>query len=165
MPNSVVMKVDTAQVLRGFENVKKRTRDTGMRRALYAGAVIIRDAARSLVRVRYGLLKRQIGATSGKSKVGAPISASVGIFKGRFAVAGAKTRFGVAYGTKFRKVKALTNRSAFVNPRLYAHLVEFGTVHSRAFSFLGRANSSNGPRALAEAARVFKQFLETEAVA
>ena len=89
-------------------------------RATNITAIRIEQAAGRRVRVRTGALAEAIGSSFSK-KTGV---ARVGIRRGAVIIAG-------------RGGSALTRRGAKVlSPIRYAHLVEFGTVHSRAFPFM-----------------------------
>lgn len=83
-----------------------------VRRGVRAGAAYMRDEARKFVPIRYGVLKKHIYARADRSRDRNEIRAVVTIRKGTVMVGGEK-----------------------VNPRRYAHLVEFGTRHSKAQPF------------------------------
>ncbi len=83
------------------------------RRGVRAGAGHIRDRARSNVAVRYGILRRHIQARGERSRDRNQMRAVVTIRKGERVVDGRR-----------------------VNPRLYAHLQEFGTVNMAPRPFL-----------------------------
>ena len=107
-------------ILVGLRDAKSRLDALGsrvannvVRRAVYAGAVVIRDAARSKVPVDTGALKASIVAKAGAKKKG-EISAGVGVQRRVF-----------SKGKREGKT-----------PRRYAHLVEFGTVTIAARPFM-----------------------------
>jgi HK97 gp10 family phage protein len=100
---------------------------TAVRRALYAGAVVMRDEAKRRVPVRYGALKKAIVAETrgiGKDKRGRP-SKHIAV------VTVAKKSYTVGTTGKLRQVKRKPGERAYsagqIYPRNYAHLVEFGT--------------------------------------
>jgi HK97 gp10 family phage protein len=108
------------KIVLNFRDVRKRLEDLPkkvvskvVRRAIYAGATVIRDAAREKVPVETGALKKSIVAKA-NTKRGGEISASVGVAKKRF----------------------VKGKRAGRYPRRYAHLVEFGTAHSAPKPFL-----------------------------
>jgi HK97 gp10 family phage protein len=108
------------KIVLNFRDVRKKLEDLPknvvskvVRRAVYAGATVIRDAARSKVPVDTGALKKSIVAKANKKK-GGEISASVGVARKKFS----------------------NGKMAGRSPRRYAHLVEFGTAHSAAEPFL-----------------------------
>lgn len=91
-----------------------------VRRAVYSGAIVIRDAARQKVAVDTGALRSAIVVKPNARKPG-EISAGVGVQKKEF----------------------LKGKRAGKNPRRYAHLVEFGSVKMRAEPFMRPAIDAN----------------------
>lgn len=137
-----------------LQQLVPKVRYKAMRRGLYAGAALIRDEARRRVHVRLGFLKRQIRAYAGSPKAKQDLTASVYIARGRFInVPSIRTLKSGAqvYRTKWHRTTATLSsiKGRYVNPRRYAHLLEFGTSHSRAFAFLFAA--ANAKRAQAQA--------------
>jgi HK97 gp10 family phage protein len=100
-------------VRRQLEGLPKSIVNKVVRRAVYAGATVVRNAAREKVPVDTGALKASIVARANKNKKG-EISASVGIV---------------------RRVYKRGNKKG-QQSRRYAHLVEFGTAHSAAQPFM-----------------------------
>lgn len=100
-----------------------------VRRALYAGVKIIRDSARARVSVRSGALKKSIVAETRQvgPKVRGVSAQHVGV------VTIAKKAFTInpkskkARGVKREKGQIAPYKRGQVYPRLYAHLVEFGS--------------------------------------
>ena len=113
---------------------------------MYAAAAAIRDSAKRKVPVRLGFLRRQMAARSGSPRPNGDMVAYVSIAKGRFVVAG-KTKRG---REKFKKtIQSIASiRGRFVNPRRYAHLVEFGTKHAARQPYLEPAAKETTGRAL-----------------
>jgi len=108
------------KIVLNFRDVRKRLEDLPkkvvskvVRRAVYAGATVIRDTAREKVPVDTGALKKSIVAKA-NTKKGGEISASVGVARKNF----------------------VKGKRAGKSPRRYAHLVEFGTPHSAPQPFL-----------------------------
>ncbi|RJP21673.1 MAG: hypothetical protein C4529_07030 [Deltaproteobacteria bacterium] len=100
-------------VRRRLEDLPKKVVSKVVRRAVYAGATVIRDAARAKVPVDTGALKRSIVAKA-NTKKGGEISATVGVARKKFA----------------------KGKRAGKSPRRYAHLVEFGSANNPAQPFL-----------------------------
>jgi HK97 gp10 family phage protein len=134
-----------------------RIRRNALRRGLYRAAVIIRDEARRRAHRRFGFLRRMIRARSGAATAGAEISAHVYIASGRFVASGltktGRTKWAMTKG------KLSTIKARYVNPRRYAHLVEFGTKHSHRYPFLGPAARSIKQRALDQVAMEIRREL------
>ncbi|MCC6426280.1 MAG: HK97 gp10 family phage protein [Phycisphaerales bacterium] len=154
MANRVVdvISIDgTKHLKRVFEELPGRIGTKIARRALYAAALPIRDAARAGVPVRYGALKRSIivktgqqlvDAGGGKKIRGGDLKVYITIDSRAQVLALKRTvkKFMVKgpHGTKARFQEAtwsIVARNAGrgglevgkVDPRHYAHLVEFGT--------------------------------------
>lgn len=128
-----------SKLTRVSDNVRKKY----LRRALYAGAVVIRDEARREVPVRYGALKKQIVAKSSAPDPRAKeVVASVGVARGKFRVSSKVVKKKLAGGLIESKTKYSLKRiekgkgDDVVSPRRYAHLVELGTKRTRAKPFL-----------------------------
>ena len=100
-------------IVKKLEGLPPKVETRVVKVALYAGAVVIRDLARSRVPVNTGALKSRIIAKSKPIRRGV-FWASAGVAKGEFT----------------------TGRRAGRQPRRYAHLVEFGTAHSAAQPFI-----------------------------
>lgn len=101
---------------------------TAIRRALYAGAVLIRDDARRRVPVRTGALKRSIIAQTDRTQE------KSGQYKGYVSIkSNAFTRRGTGR-VKLSKKEPGQRKYAKgeIYPRNYAHLVEFGTQPHKA---------------------------------
>lgn len=139
---------------------KKIQRD-GSRKAAQAGSKIVLDAMKPAVRVRTGLLKKSLGR---KVKAFRDSGVAVGIVGPRtgFKVvkqkdgskAKVQTRFSRLEGTRVNKKGETVDR--YSNPTQYAHLVDGGTVRSRAYPFrepVERATASRVKDAMAEAVR------------
>lgn len=137
-----------------FERLPPVVAQRVARRALYRGAIPIRDAARSKVSIRYGALKRaiivQTGQELAEAGIGARINADgtstnytryarTGNLKVYVTIA---KKYYTQTVTKSGKVRARALRkdenyasptTRRIYPRRYAHLVEFGTApHSTA---------------------------------
>ena len=108
------------KVVLNFREVRKRLEDLPkkivskvVRRAVYAGAAVMRDAAREKVPVDTGALRSAI-VVRPKAKKGGEVSASVGIARKKF----------------------VKGKRAGRSPRRYAHLVEFGNPNAAPQPFL-----------------------------
>lgn len=123
MPSAIDVKVLGAkEVLKSLEGVKDALRKRITRKALYQGAVIIRDEARRLAPVRTGALKGAIVARTDKDPdVPGEYAGYVSIANKPMVLTDAgklvSSKSAAKRGTKGQKL----------NPRRYAHLVEYGT--------------------------------------
>lgn len=134
------------KVVVGFKDVRgrllglpPRVATNVVRRAVYAGAVLIRDKARGNAPVDTGALRASIVARANKSPKG-EITASVGVAR--------KT-----YAKGKRKGKS---------PRRYAHLAEFGSVRSKGKPYLRPALDSNIDAVLDEMVRKMVAGIDVE---
>lgn len=127
-----------------------------LRRSLAAGARVLRDEARSLVPVRTGSLKRSIVSDTRNIKVGSRRVPIARVTIARKSFAGKAS----ARGTHRMAQGATGGR---IQPRRYAHLVEFGTVRTRPRSFVRRALDTKRPQALAVVERVMREEVEKAA--
>lgn len=139
--------VGVQEIIDRIGSLQGEVTQQALRRSLAAGARVLRDEARRLVPVRTGSLKRSIVSGTTTIKVGStrvPI-ARVTIARKSFA-ARASSR-----GTHRLAQGATGGR---IQPRKYAHLVEFGTVSAPPRSFMRRAADTKRSQALAVVERV-----------
>lgn len=129
------------EVSRTLREFPGRIQQKVVRRAIAAAARAVRDEARVNVPVRTGALKSKIISGTRKPKKPGEIVAVVGIAKGKFymkddGTLDRKLKSGSSYRVRARKNKA---RVVVVNPRRYAHLVEFGSKNNQPSAFMRRA--------------------------
>lgn len=125
------------ELRRRFMLLGTKIEDKVMRGALYAGVVIIRDEAKRHVPVRFGLLKKSIKAVSSVPKSQGPsgglVVAKVTIERKKYSAAGftlkGKAKFkGQKYVIKKHNGRGIGDVQGYIVPKLYAHLVEYGTA-------------------------------------
>jgi HK97 gp10 family phage protein len=130
-----------------------------IRRALYSGAVLLRDDARKRVPVRLGFLKKAMVARSGVTQ-GKP-RASVGIARVWFA-----QTLSDNYKLKWRtwkgkqgdaKWRGVQETLQWVRPSRYAHLLEFGAKHMRAQPYMGPALAATRVRMVEQVAQAMRE--------
>lgn len=126
-------------VRRALEDLPKRVTNNVVRRAIYAGAVLVRDDARRRVPVDTGALRNAIVAQANAKKPG-EVTASIGVARKQF------TR----------------GKRAGKQPRRYAHLVEFGTPKKGARPFLRPAVDTNVDAILDAVAEKMRQGVDVE---
>lgn len=125
------------------KNVSKRV----VRRALYAGATVVRDAARAKVPVQTGALRASIVArasspsTKASSLGGNELVASVGIARKKFLRGKRKGKY----------------------PRRYAHIVEFGSRRMAARPFMRPALDTQIDSILGTIAAKMREGINEEA--
>lgn len=119
MAKAVKVKLDgLTALLRELKHVDAKVAKKAVRKATLAGAKIINKGAKRRARRRTGALARSIGQ---KVKVYRPSGTAVAIV-------------GPRKGSKV--VVNVNGKPIPIDPVKYAHLVEYGTQHSRAFPFL-----------------------------
>lgn len=128
------------EVRKALADLPARISKNVIRRAMYAGAVVIRDDARTRAPVETGALRSSIVAKASTTKEG-EIYGSVGVDRKTFSRGKRKGR----------------------KPRRYAHLVEFGTVKSKAQPFLRPAMDTNIDRVLDVIAEAMRKGIDDEA--
>ncbi len=106
-----------------------------MRRALLQAGQPVADRAKEIVRRRTGALADSISvSTKGKNVAGAAA------YSATLADGGSKSEAGIALRSATKSAKsAAPDVEVFIGPSgkiKYAHLVEFGTVHSRPFPYM-----------------------------
>lgn len=124
--DNFALKLDLTDVRRKMELLGVRISSNALRRALLAGAAIIRDDARRRVRKRTGALERSIIAeTDRKGSSREQLVANVKIASKAFTVN--KRGKAKAVSSKVQKARGKAKARGELYPRAYAHLVEFGT--------------------------------------
>lgn len=131
--------IDAKAVQKALDKLPAKLRKNALRRALYQAAVLVRDEARRLAPKRSGFLRRQIVARAGSATATGAMRSYVTIAKGRFYVDGVTKTGKLRWKKSQESVYKLRARGGYINPRRYAHLVEFGTRYSAAHPFLGPA--------------------------
>lgn len=144
-----------------LDKAARKIQRDGSRKAAAAGSKVVLRAMKGVVRVKTGLLKKALGS---KVKAFRDSGVAVGIvgprtgFKVVLQKDGSKikvqTRFSRLEGTRVNKKGETVDR--YSNPTQYAHLVDRGTVRSRAYPFrepVERATASQVKDAMAEAVR------------
>lgn len=125
-------KIDLSVKVTGIEEIERKLKamPAKLQRRVFraagrAGAAVFREGARRRVTIESGSLKKLIAVKEGDpKKYGGAVVFSVHIARGSFLAVRRKGKL------KFRKLKGAVLRSmpGKVTPRLYAHLVEFGTA-------------------------------------
>jgi len=122
--NGNVVVLGLADVKDAMDLIGRRATQSAVRRALYAGAVIMRDEARRRVPIRTGALRKSIVASTDKAKSGQNPAARVRIVNKVFGM-----RANKAGKMRLKHLGSSSTASIAGNiyPRNYAHMVEFGT--------------------------------------
>jgi len=152
-------------VVKRLKALPERLRKKALKRAMSAGARVVRDQARANVPVRTGSLKRKIVVISKRGEAGT-VRAAVGIAKGKFYVRDTgqldkKVRAGRTYRVK---IKGQAARLVKVHPRRYAHLVEFGSKNNPPAAFMRNAARAKAPAVFAAVEKSVRASLEKEGV-
>lgn len=116
------------EIIANLERVVGTLRKNAIRNAMYAGAVVIRDEARSRVAVQTGSLKKTIIARTAKTRKATATRPFIGLVKVD-KVAFAKSAKGKLKRVNRRKEtgSGRVYKRGDIYPRNYDHLVEFGT--------------------------------------
>lgn len=134
------IKIEWKTLAKELQEFPGRVSKNVVRRAIYAGAVVVRDNARSRVAVDTGALKASVVAQAGSSKNKNQLVASIGIRKKLYQKGKRKGKYA----------------------RRYAHLVEFGTAHSAAQPFMRPALDSNSEKILQVVAAKLREGIDVE---
>lgn len=116
-------------IIANLEAIAGPIAQSAVRRGLYDGAVVLRNAARGKVPVRYGALKKAIVSETRLIK-GTGMAGSKLEHQGVVTIAKKAFRMGPKGNVKTVERKKSKGRSYIkgdIYPRNYAHLVEFGT--------------------------------------
>lgn len=148
-------------VIQGLRQVPRNMVTKHTRRALYQGAVVIRDAARPAAPKLRGFLRRALVVKAGV--VRGEARASVGVARVWFLEIGT-TKTGKArwkrWAGKVGGYKGTVGRR--VRPSRYAHLMEFGWQHGHARAFLGPAVRAQKARVMQIIQRELRKGLSEE---
>lgn len=148
--------VGVQEVIDRISELSGQVTQQALRRGLYAGARVFRDEARRRVPVRTASLKRSIVAQTRTIRVGKDRIPAVVVTIARKSFAGQAT----ARGTHRVAQGATGGR---IQPRRYAHLVEFGTVRAKPRPFMRPAADTKRREALAAVERVMREEVEKAA--
>lgn len=140
------------QLVSTLNSLAPELRKTSEKAVLRAGAKPLVKKSQALAPVRTGSLKKSIGSNVRKNKDGI-MTARVG------PRAGFK---GPSLGMKVHKKgkKAGQAYEAFVRPQNYSHLVEYGTSHSPAKSFIRAATVGASDEVLGAMANGLSSYLD-----
>jgi HK97 gp10 family phage protein len=114
-------------VFAALDAVERKVKQKGVKKGMSAATKIVAKSAKYKVRRKTGLLEASIGRKTKAYRRGATTVGMVGARVGMGAVVSR------VYGRK----------PEYSDPSKYAHLVELGTVHSRAFPYLKPAVDDN----------------------
>lgn len=148
--------VDLTEALKALKDLPRKLKKKAIRQVANAGAKKLKWAARKLVPIRHGLLKKSLGQ---KVKV-YPSGVAVGMvgaregFKQQVGVRKQDSRPGARYPKK-------AGDPVYANPTKYLHLVELGTRRgAKARHFLRRALDQSVGAVRAEAVEILDRAVK-----
>ncbi|MGH7243609.1 MAG: HK97-gp10 family putative phage morphogenesis protein [Phycisphaerales bacterium] len=151
---------ETADALKAIGIVVTASAD---RKALYAGAVVVRDVARKNAPKRTGALKKAISARTKRISNGAGGTSTVGqVFIAPLKFKPTTTKTGKASLKRFTHKKGSGVRG-YIYPRNYAHFPEFGTSRMAAKPYLRPAEISSRNQVVAAYRAVILREIEKKA--